>query len=246
MKAIVLAGGFGSRLKSVIPHVPKPMAPIAGKPFLAHLLSYLQLQGINSVILSTHYLHEQIKSYFLENYNGLNIEYVIEPEPLGTGGAIANVFKRMAINEPVFALNGDSFTTLNFKAMYQQHQKFSTQTLLTIALHTMKNSFRYGKACVAGSRITGFTEKDDSDPGWINAGVYVLSQDIFASQLPKRFSFEKEFLIPNLEILKPYAYFNRGYFIDIGLPEDYARAQTELLSHIQIYNDNGKHLEFLE
>ena len=123
MRAIVLAGGFGTRLQSVVSNLPKPMAPIGNKPFLAYLLEYLSQQGITEVILSLHYFHEKISDYFCSKYAGIKISYVIEEKPLGTGGAIRYVLQQSQISEqePVFIINGDTFVTLNYKSMYKNY-----------------------------------------------------------------------------------------------------------------------------
>src|SRR3989344_3377185 len=117
MQAIILAGGFGTRLRSVVADSPKPMALIHGKPFLAYLLDYLTSQGITDVVLSVHYLREQIETYFKTNYNGISIRYAVEEQPLGTGGAIKHALNYINISSPVFVLNGDTFLKLNYQIL---------------------------------------------------------------------------------------------------------------------------------
>lgn len=220
MQAIILAGGFGTRLRSVISNVPKPMAPINGKPFLAYLLDNLKVQGFKHIVLSVHYLREQIQDYFKDHYHGLSISYAIEKIPLGTGGAIVNSLQCIDNDEPCFVLNGDTFVKLNYLKMY------SSCNNLTIALRTVMDCSRYGQAIVDdNSNIIEFQERGTDRQGLINTGVYLLNKILFSHYaLPKSFSFEKDFLFKNLNIIQPKAFIADDYFIDIGVPEDYARA----------------------
>ena len=227
MKAIILVGGFGARLRSVLPDIPKPMAPIGDKPFLAHLLHYLQQQGITHVIFSVHYLKEKIQTYFQSHYAGISIDYAEEDEPLGTGGAMVNALSMIKTNEPIFILNGDTFVKLDYQLMYKEHVKNAGK--LTIALRSVNDCSRYGKVICEKNIITTFKEKGEIGPGFINAGVYLIHPDLFSAyHLPAQFSFERDFLFPHLFILKPQAFHADNYFIDIGMPADYARAQKEL------------------
>ncbi len=229
MRAIILAGGFGTRLQTVVSDLPKPMAPIGNKPFLAYLLEYLSRQGITEVILSLHYLPERISDYFFSEYVGIKISYVIEEQPLGTGGAICYALQQAQwlVQEPVFILNGDTFVTLDYKAMYKNHREKTSK--LSIALCEISDCSRYGRATINNSEIVGFQEKGFAGQGYINAGVYLLSQELFAGySLPKCFSFEHDFLFKECQQLKPQAFFTQNYFIDIGIPEDYAKACYDL------------------
>lgn len=227
MQAIILAGGFGKRLQSVVSALPKPMAPIGGKPFLAYLLDYLQLQGVTRVILSVHHLHETIQSYFANAYRSIDIVYAIEDQPLGTGGAIVHALKMLATKQPVWVLNGDSFIKLDYRAMYQQHQ--TQHAKLTIALRPVKDCLAYGKVSHRQHDIISFQEKSQKGPGLINAGVYLLQANLFENfSLPSAFSFETDFLQAQVQTIQPKAYFAEDYFIDIGIPEAYARAEREL------------------
>lgn len=229
MRAIILVGGFGTRLRSVLPDLPKPMAPIQGKPFLAYLLDYLQQQGITRVIFPVHYLGEKIRSYFQSHYAGITIEYVEEQEPLGTGGAIVNALAAWSdqSSEPVFVLNGDTFVTMDYRAMYQEQVMSGAQ--LVMALRKVSDCSRYGKVMTKDHHITAFKEKGETGPGYINAGVYLIDPALFDKySLPAVFSFEKDFMFPYAGILRPRAFIANDYFIDIGIPEDYARAAQEL------------------
>lgn len=227
MQAIILVGGFGTRLRALFPDLPKPMAPINGRPFLAYLLDSLQKQGITSVIFPVHYLREKIQDFFQDHYAGIKISYIEEPEPLGTGGAIVNALSLVQSSEPVFVLNGDTFVKLNYRKMFHQHAQ--TQSDLTLALRSVADCSRYGKVMTDDGYIIEFREKGEIGAGLINAGVYLINPGLFKQyNLGTQFSFEKEFLFPYLGQIKPQSFITDDYFIDIGVPEDYARANREL------------------
>jgi D-glycero-alpha-D-manno-heptose 1-phosphate guanylyltransferase len=174
MQAIILAGGFGTRLRSAVADVPKPMASINDKPFLAYLVDYLLAQGITRVVLSVHYLRESIQDYFQQQYRGIDIHYAVEDEPLGTGGAILNSLPLLNPLEPTFVLNGDTFLKLNYRHMYQQHQ--ANAPLVTMALRKMQECSRYGIVQVENNHVIAFKEQGDAKPGLINAGVYLMNR----------------------------------------------------------------------
>lgn len=226
-EAIILAGGLGTRLQKVVGDLPKPMADINGKPFLAYLLNFLIEQGIEKAILSVGYKHEVIKSYFKDRYKSLKIEYSIETEPLGTGGGIKKAVG-LSGSETVFVLNGDTFFNISLKKLLQFHH--ANRSDITIALKPMRQFDRYGSVNInEENRITGFEEKQYKDFGAINAGVYVLNKSLFDEmQLPEKFSFETDVLKRHHASHRFYGMEFDGYFIDIGLPEDYQKARDEL------------------
>ena len=227
MQAIILAGGFGTRLRSAIADVPKPMAPIGDKPFLAYLLDYLKAQGITRVVLSVHYLREQIQNYFQYDYRGITIRYAVEDQPLGTGGAIVHSMKMLDKDEPTFVLNGDTFLKLDYQHMFDQHQ--IETPLITMALRKVADCSRYGIVQVDQNVVTEFKDQGSDQPGLINAGVYLIDPALFdVMSLPMQFSFERDFLFPNVSKIRPAAFAIDDYFIDIGIPEDYSRAIKEL------------------
>jgi len=229
MQAIILAGGFGTRLQNLVSDVPKPMANIDNRPFLFYLVSKLHKQNFKKIIFSVHYLKEKIIEYFGNNYLGIEINYAIENEPLGTGGAILNSLKYANPNEPVFILNGDSFFNINYKLMMDWHLKKNSD--LTIALKSMKNPNRYGLVEFDNNGvITNFKEKSkDAKFGFINAGIYILRPNILEKiDLPNKFSFENDFMRKYLKKISINAFKTEDYFIDIGIPEDYVKAQTEI------------------
>ena len=224
MQAIVLAGGLGTRLRGVVPDLPKPLAPVAGRPFLAIVLEQLRAQGFVSAVLSVGYRHELIRAAFGDRFDGLELGYAVEDRPLGTGGAI-RMAARSCSESDVFVLNGDSYTELNFAEMQARHREANPP--LTVCAVEVADVARYGRVLVENSRITGFSEKGSSGPGLINAGVYLMRRDLLESlNLPEVCSFEHEVLAIRLRELRPLVHATRGRFIDIGVPEDYARAQT--------------------
>ncbi|EDO7464422.1 NTP transferase domain-containing protein, partial [Campylobacter coli] len=220
MQAIVLAGGLGTRLKSVVQDLPKPMAPINGKPFLAFVLEYLKKQGIAEVILSVSYKYELIQEYFKDEFEGMKIRYNVEKELLGTGGAIKDALK--LIQNQVYVLNGDTIFDIDLKKLFLNNSK------ICIALKQMQNFDRYGTVNVDDQGIvTSFEEKVFKKQGLINGGIYLLKKDIFDNfDLEKKFSFEK-FLQENFELLKIQTQIFNDYFIDIGVPEDYMRFNND-------------------
>ncbi|EAJ0373446.1 D-glycero-D-manno-heptose 1-phosphate guanosyltransferase [Campylobacter coli] len=214
MQAIVLAGGLGTRLRSVVQNLPKPMAPINGKPFLAFILEYLKKQGITEIILSVSYKYELIQEYCKDEFHGMKIHYNIEKELLGTGGAIKDALK--LVKNEVYVVNGDTFFDIDLKKLVLNGSK------ICIALKQMQNFDRYGTVNVDEQGIvTSFEEKVFKKQGLINGGIYLLKKDIFDEfSLEKKFSFE-EFLQENYKSLKIQTQIFDDYFIDIGMPEDY-------------------------
>lgn len=228
MEAIILAGGLGTRLRSVLPDLPKAMAPIRGRPFLALLLDQLAAAGFRAVTLAVGYRHDTIRRYFGERHGTLALRYSVETEPLGTGGALRLALGQASAPE-VFVLNGDTYVELDYAAMRLAHR--SAKVALTVAVHGVADAGRYGALEVAEGRIRGFLEKGRGGPGLINAGVYLLSAGLLAGHdLPGVFSFETDFLMPYVHEIRPLAFATAGEFIDIGVPEDYARAQALLPS----------------
>ncbi|EAK2629194.1 NTP transferase domain-containing protein [Campylobacter coli] len=214
MQAIVLAGGLGTRLRSMVQDLPKPMAPINGKPFLAFVLEYLKKQGITEIILSVSYKHELIQEYFKDEFHGVKIHYNIEKELLGTGGAIKDALK--FVKNKAYVLNGDTFFDVVLKKLILSNSK------ICIALKQMQNFDRYGTVNVDKQGfVTSFEEKIFKKQGLINGGIYLIKKDIFDGfNLEEKFSFE-EFLQKNYKSLKIQTQIFDNYFIDIGIPQDY-------------------------
>lgn len=210
----MLCGGLGTRLKSVIKDIPKPMAPIKDKPFLEFIFKYLKEQGIKEVILAVSYKYEVIKEYFKDEFLGIKITYSIEKEPLGTGGAIREALE--FVKNEAYVLNGDTFFNINLTKL-----KLSGSQIC-LALKQMQDFDRYGTVeLYSENYIKLFKEKEFTKQGLINGGIYLLSKDIFKGfSLQEKFSFE-EFLQQNHKNLKARAEIFDDYFIDIGVPEDY-------------------------
>ncbi|WP_017733576.1 nucleotidyltransferase family protein [Nafulsella turpanensis] len=224
--AIILAGGMGTRLRSVIQNVPKPMAPIGDTPFLSYLLDELKQQGVQKVVLSTGYKHEIVEQHYGDSYKGMQLVYSVEDSPLGTGGAIKKALR--LVNSPnALILNGDTMFRVDLQGMYRFHQE--NESDLTLALKKMEDSQRYGVVETTSNRVVRFREKAEKKAGSINGGVYLLRKDLLLEKdFPEKFSFEKDFMEAYFRDFKVMAFVSDGYFIDIGIPEDYARAQQEL------------------
>ncbi|TRZ90389.1 MAG: D-glycero-D-manno-heptose 1-phosphate guanosyltransferase [Methanosarcinales archaeon] len=227
MEAIILAGGAGTRLKSLIKDVPKPMADINGRPFLCYLLDYLSSQGITKILLSVGYRHEVIRDYFGLQYRDMDISYIVEDEPLGTGGALK---KALSCTEgrDVIVLNGDTFFNLDLKKMIDFHH--AEDSMLTIAVKPMHDFNRYGTVIIKDKRAVGFEEKSFKHFGYINGGIYVVKKAIaeFFDHDKNTFSFETVFLYKKINDIHPCVFISDDYFIDIGIPDDYRKAQREL------------------
>jgi D-glycero-alpha-D-manno-heptose 1-phosphate guanylyltransferase len=223
MQAIVLAGGLGTRLRSVVPDLPKPMAPVAGRPFMSWVLDRLVDAGVARAVLAVGYRHQDIRHYFGDDYRGMALHYSVEHTPLGTGGAI-RLAADLVTALPVFVLNGDTFLELDYAAMVAAHRQSSAR--LSMAVCSVPDVGRYGALVLEGDTVCGFLEKGGNGAGNINAGVYLLSADIL-QQIPAHtvFSFEQQLLVPRVAELRPLAFHTSGRFVDIGIPEDFARAQ---------------------
>jgi D-glycero-alpha-D-manno-heptose 1-phosphate guanylyltransferase len=227
-KAIVLAGGLGTRLRSVINDIPKPMADVNGKPFLEYVLRYLSTMGIKKVVLSVGYKHEIIINYFGDSFMGMELTYSIEKKPLGTGGAIKQSLK-FVDSKNVFVLNGDTIFLVGLKIFYFFH--ISKGSVLSIALKKVINSGRYGTVEIdKDHKIKAFYEKQSKEgKGLINGGIYIINKEFFSSMnLPDEFSFEKDFLEKFYLSYGFYGLAFDNYFIDIGVPEDYQIAIRDL------------------
>ncbi len=221
METIILAGGLGTRLREAVPDLPKPMAPVAGRPFLALLLDRLAASGVSHVVLSVGYLHEKISAVFGASYTGMRISYSIEDQPLGTGGAMKQAMSHCR-DDCVIAMNGDSYCEIDPASLLSlvQDRPFA------MALVPVDDTSRYGRVVAEGGCVTGFQEKGISGSGFINAGVYGLSRNVFEGRgFAQKFSFEADFMMPFIAELRPEYLVADGLFIDIGIPEDYARAQ---------------------
>lgn len=228
MEAIVLAGGFGTRLRPVLPDVVKPMALVCGRPFLELLLQHLSNKGFRHVVLSLGYRAQSIRDYFGDYCFEMDISYAIEEKPLGTGGAIRFAME-LCLTDHSFVFNGDTFLDLDIEVLEFLWQR--TKSTLIVA-REVEESARYGRMIVSGRRVMGFIEKGQAGSGLINAGCYVLPKRLLDRfPLGKPFSFEQDFLATEVKNSNIEYYISDGYFIDIGIPDDYARANVELKSY---------------
>lgn len=232
MEVIILAGGLGTRLRSVVNEVPKCMAPVAGRPFLWYLLKYLARYNISRVVLSVGYLREAIFKW-MEEVKGefpFEFDYAIEEEPLGTGGGIRMALSKVK-NDRAFVLNGDTFFEVKLDKLYDCH--IVSKKSITLALKPMKDFERYGSVDLdkKTGTILSFNEKKYCKEGLINGGVYVVEKNAFCfDNFPSKFSFETAILEPLCATNKLLGVVMKGYFIDIGIPEDYQRANYEFSS----------------
>lgn len=230
MDAIVLAGGFGTRLRSVVPDLPKPMAVVAGRPFLEILLTWLARKGFTRVVLSLGYKADTIVDHFGPSYAGMELVYEIETTPLGTGGAIRQA-SRHCTGSHYFVFNGDSYLDLDVslvEAWWQQHHA------PIIVARAVPDTSRYGRLEINDDHVTAFTGQGTPGPGFINGGCYVFNIDELSDwPLGQAFSVEADYFPDQVKRSRFDVFLVHGRFIDIGVPEDYRRAQTELAGAIE-------------
>jgi D-glycero-alpha-D-manno-heptose 1-phosphate guanylyltransferase len=225
--AVILAGGLGTRLKSVVPDLPKPMAPVNGKPFLASLMNYWAGQGIKRFVLSIGYKSQTIVDYFGNSFGGSAIDYVVETNPLGTGGGLLLANQRLDLDSPYLLLNGDTFFAVNLKRLCFFAENIDADWCFS--LFRTSNFERYLSLDIGESNeILSFHSNSTTVTGLANGGVYSLHpRSLSALNLPigSRISLEDE-IFPMLISQKQKVFgmaFDKN-FIDIGIPEDYQRA----------------------
>jgi len=230
--AIILAGGKGTRLQSVVSEVPKPMAPINGLPFLEIQIKYWVSQGVNNFILSVGYKYEIIVNHFGSKFQGAQIYYTIEDIPLGTGGAILRAISENNISNPFLLLNGDTYFDVSLKHLYEFHYEKGSN--FTFSVFKSNNTSRYLGLNVDSNMkvVSSNLIKDVVGIKYVNGGVYLIDPKIFQYiefESNKNISLESE-IIPSLirNNMKSYACEFNTKFIDIGIPEDYYNAQNFL------------------
>ncbi len=226
-EAIILAGGLGTRLRSAVPDLPKCMAPVAGRPFVAHVIDTLRMQGVQRFIFSLGYMWGTIEDYLRSEYPSLDYTTVIEEEPLGTGGGILLALGK-ATSDQVLVANGDTLFRIRLAEMASLHRERNSEC--TLALKPMKEFDRYGVVETdTDGRIRSFREKQHYERGLINGGIYLVDRRRFLERnLPAKFSFEKDYLEAFAGEGAFYGSTQEGYFIDIGIPEDFEKAGTDL------------------
>jgi D-glycero-alpha-D-manno-heptose 1-phosphate guanylyltransferase len=228
-EAVVLAGGMGTRLRTIVADRPKPMAEIRGRPFLEYLLDYLAEIHIRKVILSVGYMHEFIIAHFGQRYRNLELDYAIETIPLGTGGGLRQALLKTR-SEVLFVFNGDTYFQVEPDRMISMME--DQQADVVLALRSVADGWRYGNIVTgANGRIVGFSEKGEQHgPAMINGGIYLLkSRTIDDAELPEAFPLETGFFEKKVSELRFFGIPFTGKFIDIGIPETYTAA-GEILS----------------
>lgn len=224
---VILAGGLGTRLRDTVPGLPKCMAPVAGRPFLYHLINYLRSQGVEKFVLSLGYLHSMVETYLQTEFPTLQYQCAVESEPLGTGGAIQLACSKTTEKNVVVA-NGDTLFRADLRAAFHLHDHNLAEC--TLLLKPMRQFDRYGVVEINDEhQVTHFREKQHYESGNINAGLYLLNVSKFLDEeFPEKFSFEKDYLEEYHSSRRIYGQVQDEYFIDIGIPADYVRAQKEL------------------
>lgn len=233
MEAVVLAGGKGTRLQQVVSDVPKPMAPVAGVPFLVHVFRRLQAGGVHRAVVSVGHMKHKITETFGSRFENLDLAYCEENEPLGTGGGIAKALA-MTHSRDVYVLNGDCFFDISYPELLTFHR--SKDADVTLGLKPMEFPDRYGTVDLLESgpdtgRVLAFQEKRHIPKGLVNAGLYCMNRERTLAAMAKaglsgRFSIETDFYQPLSQSLRIFGFVSPATFIDIGIPEDYQRAQT--------------------
>jgi len=229
---IILAGGLGTRLRSVVSDVPKCMAPVGGRPFLAWTLQWMERFDVGRIVLSLGYKSEVVTEWIQNEYKGKTpVDWVIEDTPLGTGGGIKLAMSKVSPGHTV-VLNGDTFYNVNLNEFHAFGEKSNVP--LSVALKPMKNFDRYGSVTLsAQGHIISFNEKQYCKEGLINGGIYCIdSRSGLFDGTADRFSFEKEILEPMSQKGNIAGFVSDGSFIDIGIPQDYELAQTFLPANI--------------
>ncbi|MAC88820.1 MAG: hypothetical protein CMF73_05800 [Maricaulis sp.] len=223
-EAIILAGGLGTRLRSEVSDVPKPMAPIAGRPFLEFVLTQLIQQGFERVILSVGYKSECIIDHFGDSWGPISLAYCIEDSPLGTGGAMSKAF-HLVKGERALVLNGDTLLDEDFDRLEACHRK--NAATLTLFVREIEDGGRYGVCALDGDRLKGFEPGQPGKPGCINAGSYLIETSMMqALDAKPPYSFESEIMPRLAEDGQAFTVPTSAKFIDIGVPDSYRLAQS--------------------
>lgn len=235
---LILVGGLGTRLRAALPDLPKPMAPVQGRPFLEYVLALLKRAGFRQIVFCVGYQAEKIEEHFGNgSHFGLSIDYSREQELLGTAGAV-KLAGPLVTAENFLLLNGDCYNEVDFGALLQQHDR-TPATATLVAAH-LEDRSRFGSLKIgSGHRVLGFEEKGAATgPGFINAGYYLFKRPVL-DMIPEGevCSLERDVFPRLVEQNAMYAFENRGAFIDIGLPEEWQRAPG-ILPSIDEINEN--------
>lgn len=222
MEAVVLAGGFGTRLRAAVAELPKPMAPVGGRPFLERLLDYWIAQGVRRAVLAVGYKHEVIRAHFGGSYRGCEIAYAVEDRPLGTGGALLHAASSIKSN-PFLVLNGDTYFAVPLQELVSFHS--ARNAAVTVSLFRSDEPRYTGVSLDAAGRVTGFTGK-----GLVNGGVFVFERVVLEQcRGNDSFSLEKDLLAHYPGAICGCVF--DAPFVDIGVPEDWRAAETIITRH---------------
>jgi mannose-1-phosphate guanylyltransferase len=231
VQALILAGGEGTRLRPLTYTTPKPVLPLAGRPFLSFMLDWAHGHGVDEVILSCGFMSDGVKRVLGDIYDGMRLRYVVEDEPLGTAGPVRLALDEGLLEEQLVVLNGDVLTDIDLTAELEQHSR--TGARVTLALYPVDDTASYGVVPTdAEGRVEAFLEKTEGDTptNRINAGAYVVEREVIESIPAGRpASFERE-VFPTLVGEGLYGYLAEGYWIDIGTPERYLESTWDLLA----------------
>jgi mannose-1-phosphate guanylyltransferase len=232
VQALVLAGGEGTRLRPLTYTTPKPVMPLAGRPFLTFMLEWARSHGVDEVILSCGFMSDDVKRVLGDIYDGMRLRYVVEEEPLGTAGPVRLAYDEGLLEERLFVLNGDVLTDIDLTAELGQHERKDARA--TLALHAVEDTSSYGVVPTDDDgAVEAFIEKGDDEPptNRINAGAYVIERDVVETSIPagRAVSFERE-VFPSLVGGGLYGFEAAGYWIDIGTPERYLESTWDLLA----------------
>lgn len=225
-RAIILAGGFGTRLQTVLPNLPKPLAPVRGLPFIHYILRWLEQSGVKHVIACTGYLADKMEAGFRSYSGRLEMTFLREESPLGTGGAIYRALREAGVGG-AFALNGDTYFPADLCRFQQEAERLGS--FFAIALRRLPDVSRYGAVDLDGGHILAMNEKGRSGPGLVNAGLYLLPADLpQRTPMPDVFSWETDLMQLKVPLLGAAGVVLEAPFLDIGTPESYAEAETVL------------------
>ena len=226
MEAIILAGGLGTRLQKVVSDISKPMAPVAGKPFLYYIFDRISKYPVDKIILSIGYKAESISEYFGNSVFDIPVEYVVEKKPLGTGGAVKFALEMTEGND-ILILNGDTWFPVDISKLIEFH--IENDSLFTVALKRMFDFDRYGTVELEKNKILKFNEKKYCSEGLINGGIYIARREYINSwKMPEVFSLEKDILEKEAGESTLNGTVFDDPFLDIGVPDDYLKAEIIL------------------
>ncbi len=225
-EVIILSGGLGTRLKPVVNNLPKCLAIVNNRPFIAYILDSLIKYQYDKYIFALGYMNEEVIHYVKTEYPNLNVVFSVEEEQLLTGGAIRLALEYVE-SESVLILNADTFLNINLNTLKKFHNSFGAD--ITIVLKPLYDFERYGSVKFDIDHwITHFEEKKYMDFGYINCGYIYLNKNVLLQYpIGKKFSFEKDFISEKINRLKIKALIDKSYFIDIGIPEDFIKAQMD-------------------